>query len=190
MSAGGGFQIPAELIDAQASGLQLVQHVRAEIGARVAPLPPIRTADVKLADWLMTDPVILPRLLEGQGIDLAGLLSRSAPVWPEHAMHLGQMTGGAIRFRDWLESYSPSAAVPPRGDADAEGGGAVEPAAPPPIVHGRLGETPSGPLFQAVRWFGNVTLVTGLGVTLALDDSQLAALHAAAGRALARKGIA
>jgi len=58
-----------------------------------------------------------------------------------------------------------------------------------PIVAGApIGERHSGRLWEVVRWRGTLTLLVGPGVTLTLSASDVDAIHAATGRAIAWRG--
>jgi len=184
------FHIPAELIERQATAIDVILFVRDERGC---PGGAISIAQAKLAEWLLSDPDALPPLLSGNGIDIGHVLSGTpSTIGREDAEFIGLITGGWIGWTDWFSFHIAPASEPPER-AGAKGGGAEEVtslALPPvPFWQGRLGETPSGPLFRTIRLFGRLTMIAGMGLSITLDDSQLAALHAATGEALARRSV-
>lgn len=192
----GGFEVPTYLIDTEASGRRLIDYVRQILNAPLTGVS-ITVAHVKLADWLMSDPVTLPRLVEEHGINIAALLSGAAVPAPMQARDLWILTGGAIRLGDWLRPYPDADALAPREQSASAGAGAAEIAPPaepaplspyhPPIVQGRLGEQVAGRLFRCVRGVGeNRFLLTGLGVALALDRAAATSAYEVLGQALDR----
>ncbi|ARR54572.1 hypothetical protein HY78_14600 [Rhizorhabdus wittichii DC-6] len=191
------FTVPAYLIETEASGRRLIDYVRQILDA---PLTEgITVGHVKLADWMMSDPVVLPKLVEQGGIAIDALLTDRARLTPEQGAYLFTMTGGAIRLADWLRPYPDVEGLAPREPSASAGAGAAETAPPaepaplplspdhPPIVQGRLGEMASGRLFRCVRGVGeNRFLLTGMGVALALDRAAATAAYEALGQALGR----
>lgn len=211
----GGFSVPRFLIEAEATGLRLIDYVR-QIWGSADRCSPLLAGQVKFADWLMSDPVELPALVEAGGIEIDALLI-AGQLSDQHARYLFELTGGAIGPSDWLRLHSSAPATSPR-DAEALAGAAAAEIAPPaeaaplhpshpptaapisglsdapginhpPIVQGRLGECSPGRLFRCVRGMGeNRFLLTGLGIAMALDRASATAAYEALGQALGRDG--
>lgn len=193
----GGFSVPKFLIEAEATGLRLIDYVRQIWGSADRSLP-LLVGQVKFADWLMSDPAELPALVEAGGIEIDALLI-AGQLSDQHARYLFELTGGAIGPSDWRRLHSSAPATSPR-DAEALAGAAAAEIAPPaeaaplhpshpPIVQGRLGECPPGRLFRCVRGVGeNRFLLTGLGIAMALDRASATAAYEALGQALGRDG--
>ncbi|MES2494610.1 MAG: hypothetical protein V4618_00720 [Pseudomonadota bacterium] len=90
------------------------------------------------------------------------------------------------RFASWFTNRGAS-----HGASRGDGARDCPPnCASSPIVAGApIGERHSGRLWEVVRWRGTLTLLVGPGVTLTLSASDVDAIHAATGRAIAaRKG--
>lgn len=190
------FTVPAYLIETEASGRRLIDYIQKIMAPHHGP---VTVAHVKLADWMMSDPVMLPALVERSGIDIAALLGGGVALTPEQGAYIFEITGGAIRLADWLRRYPDVEGLAPREPSASAGAGAAETAPPaepaplplspdhPPIVQGRLGELASGRLFRCVRGVGeNRFLLTGMGVALALDRAAATAAYETLGQALGR----
>lgn len=181
----GGFHIPTYLVERQVSGLQLVHWVRGVWGSRDPENGPT-AAVVKLAAWLLADLADVPariKAVEAAGVNVADVLGDRVPLTPETGLLLHQLTNDAVGLHDWSRPYSAAATVPMSGlAADGDDGAEIAPPAPssPPFpTHGRLGETPAGPLFQCVAGTGTGGegrfVLIGLAQTWAFDRSQATA---------------
>ncbi|KKC24887.1 hypothetical protein [Sphingomonas sp. SRS2] len=170
-----GFDIPASLIEREATGLELIMHARSRWG--VPADMSLTMAQVKLADWLMSDPADLSIAIEAAGIDLGGVLAGTAKLHAEQGLVIYNLTGGLIRLRDWTNSYS-AAGLPPETLPAAEGddgAASASPAPSSPIIHGTLGARDVGKLFRCIRGEGeNRYILTGQGISLALDRGSAA----------------
>lgn len=207
----GGFHIPIFMMEQQASGLQLVHWVRNIWGPRDPEADP-SAAVVKLAAWLLAEPTRVEPV-EAAGIAIADVLGDRCALSPETGRLLHEITGGEIGLHDWTRPYSAAVSVPHGGPAaEGDDGGSTAPPAPSspvfivgegipglspenivfgepftsaPMVHGRLGEIASGRLFRVIRGDGEDRyILTGLGVSWAMDRGAATAAMIALARAL------
>ncbi|WP_347269870.1 hypothetical protein [Rhizorhabdus histidinilytica] len=208
----GGFHIPIYLIEQHASGLQLVHWVRNIWGPRDPDADPT-AAVVKLAAWLLAEPARVGAV-EAAGIAIADVLGDRIALSPETGRLLHEITGGEIGLHDWTRPYSAAVSVPHGGPAAEGDDGEVPPApsspaetvfavakaglvidrmktvfgepfTSAPMVHGRLGETAPGRLFRVIRGDGEDRyILTGLGVSWAMDRGAATAAMIALARAL------
>jgi len=163
MAAGAVFEIPAALIEREATGIELIRHVRSLWGVRADARFFVGT--VKFADWLMSDPAGLPGLMAARGINIGAVLADTAVLLPGQVLSINRLSGGAIAIGDWARPFADSA-VPDRLEPDRE---ALA------IVQGTLGAKVSGRLFRCIRGGGeNRYILTGQGVSLALDRGSAA----------------
>lgn len=201
----GGFHIPAALLDREAAGLDLIMHARSLWG--VVADAPMSMAQVKLADWLMADPVALTDMIADAGVDLGAVLAGTPPQ-PRQALTIYNMTGGLIRLGDWARGHGGGAGAPAvdAGDMPADGAPIVsidsgvtdarfwvsrDDVAVRSIAGGvtfgpaTLGQVEPGPLFRCdADAEGKTFLLAGLSCTWRLDRASATAAATALADAL------
>jgi hypothetical protein len=183
----GGFHIPSFMVESQKSGRELVAWVRDIWGGEKVET----VGQVKLAGWLMADPVARPRLAEAIGADLSALLAGKAVPGHRLCMALGELTDYAIAPDEWTKAYTggltdlaPVERARPGSITIVEEGCEPPPSPREPArVRGTLGQTEGGPLFSCDRVAPNrLLLASSMGWTIGLDRAgATAALEALAG---------
>lgn len=184
----GGFHIPSFMVESQKSGRELVAWVRDIWGGDKVET----VGQVKLAGWLMADPVARPRLAEAIGADLSALLAGKTVPGHHLCMALGELTDYAISPDEWTKAYSggltdlapPAPGIvrfPLPDDAMLPSDAAVvefdDLAGRRQRVRGTLGQTEGGPLFSCDRVAPNrLLLASSMGWSVGLDRAGATAM--------------
>lgn len=190
----GGFRIPEHLLRTRISpacGDDLIRAVQLyrQGGAAGAT----NQGQAALAAWLMHDARRALRLCMIEADIVERLLCGELIPADYLAERIAQATACVVMPQLWNWLAEPRADFPesagPGDDAGCPPVSASSPATSPApaLCHGRLGERVHGPLFSAVRSPDGAILLTGMGVTLSLDDGMATVARDALANALDRR---